>query len=205
MSKPWEISRRHALRGLGATLALPWLEAMRPLPAAFAGPAGTGSAPRRMAFIYMPNGAHMAHWTPAEVGALDTLPRILEPLAALKEDLLVLSGLAQDGGFAHGDGGGDHARGLASFLTGTHPVKTDGANIKAGVSVDQVAARKLGPATRLPSLELGCDPSAQAGNCDSRLQLRLLLQHLLAVRVAADGQGGQPPAGLRAPLRHRRR
>jgi len=167
MSKPWEISRRHALRGLGATLALPWLEAMRPAAGAIAGAAGAGAAPRRMAFIYMPNGAHMANWTPGKVGALDALPRILEPLAPLKQELLVLSGLAQDGGFAHGDGGGDHARGLASFLTGTHPVKTDGANIKAGVSVDQVAARKVGLATRLPSLELGCDPSAQAGNCDS--------------------------------------
>ncbi len=164
MSKPWQISRRTALRGLGTAVALPWLEAMRPAARALAANAG---APRRMAFLYVPNGAHMAAWTPEKVGALDALPSILEPLGALKDDILVLTGLAQRGGEALGDGPGDHARSLASFLTGAHPFKTDGANIKAGVSVDQVAARKLGSATRLSSLELGCDPSAQAGNCDS--------------------------------------
>ena len=165
MSKPWEISRRHVLRGLGVTLALPWLEAMRPLSAVLAGP--DGGLPRRMAFIYMPNGAHMPAWTPEATGALGPLPSSLEPLADLKDDLLVLSGLAQDGGFAHGDGPGDHARAMASFLTGTHPFKTEGANLRAGISVDQVAAHRVGLATRLPSLEIGCDPSAQAGACDS--------------------------------------
>ena len=75
--------------------------------------------------------------------------------------------MTQDGASAHGDGGGDHARSLASFLTGTHPLKTAGLGIKAGVSVDQFAAAKLGNATRFPSLELGIDRGAQAGNCDS--------------------------------------
>lgn len=164
MSKSWEISRRTALRGLGTAIALPWLEAMQPAARALAANSG---APRRMAFLYVPNGAHMKDWTPATEGPLESLPFILEPLEALKGDFSVLTGLAQRGGEALGDGPGDHARGLASFLTGAHPVKTDGAGIKAGVSVDQVAARKLGAATRLPSLELGCDPSAQAGSCDS--------------------------------------
>ena len=77
--------------------------------------------------------------------------------------MLVLSGLAQQNAAPMGDEGGDHARSLACFLTGTHPLKTDGANIRAGVSIDQVAAFQIGHQTRLPSLELGIDPSAQAG------------------------------------------
>ncbi len=165
MSKSWEISRRHALKGLGVSLALPWLEAMRPAAAAIAGP--DGGFPRRMAFLYVPNGVHMPAWTPEADGTLANLPSSLEPLASLKDDVLVFTGLAQDGGFAHGDGAGDHARAMASFLTGTHPFKTEGANLRAGISVDQVAAHRVGLATRLPSLEIGCDPGAQAGACDS--------------------------------------
>ncbi len=160
------ISRRTALRGLGTAMALPWLEAMAPV--AGAGPAATvAAAPRRMAFFYVPNGVHMPDWTPTGNGPGFELPEILRPLAAFKDDLLVLTGLTQDGARAHGDGGGDHARSLASFLTGTHPLKTAGFGIKAGVSVDQYAAQKLGLATRLPSIELGIDRGAQAGNCDS--------------------------------------
>ena len=94
-------------------------------------------------------------------------PTILEPLAAFKDDLIVLTGLAQDNGEANGDGPGDHARAMATFLTGGHPKKTDGADIKVGMSVDQVAAEKVGKATRFPSLELGIERGAQAGNCDS--------------------------------------
>ncbi len=95
------------------------------------------------------------------------MPFILEPLAPVKDKLLVLSGLAQDHGRPHGDGPGDHARALSSFLTGQQARKTHGADIKVGVSVDQVAARKVGQRTKFPSLELGCDRGAQAGNCDS--------------------------------------
>ena len=159
------ISRRTVLRGLGTAIALPWLEAMAP--AAPGGAAAAGAAPRRMAFFYVPNGVHMPDWTPAGTGRGFELPEILRPLAPFKDDLLVLTGLTQDGGRAHGDGGGDHARSLASFLTGTHPLKTAGFGIKAGVSVDQFAAQTLGKATRFPSIELGIDRGAQAGNCDS--------------------------------------
>lgn len=162
------IGRRTVLRGLGTAVALPWLEAMGPLGQALAAdPSGAKKAPLRMAFLYVPNGAHMADWTPHEEGPAYKVTPILEPLAAYKDDLLVLSGLAQDKAFAHGDGGGDHARGLATFLTGCQARKTDGANIKVGMSVDQVAASKLLDATRLPSLELGCDRGGQSGNCDS--------------------------------------
>ncbi len=158
------IPRRTVLRGLGTALALPWLEAMAPTARAV-GPAV--AAPKRMAFFYVPNGIHMPAWTPARVGPGFDLPEILRPLAPFQEDLLVLTGLAQDGGNAHGDGGGDHARSMASFLTGIHPRKTSGMGIKAGVSVDQVAAQSLGRSTRFPSLELGIDRGATSGDCDS--------------------------------------
>src|SRR6202020_1721029 len=95
------------------------------------------------------------------------LPSILEPLTAVKEDLLVLSGLTADKARANGDGGGDHARALAAFLTGCQPRKTDGTDIRVGMSVDQLAASRVGDLTRLPSLEIGCEQGALAGNCDS--------------------------------------
>jgi hypothetical protein len=120
-----------------------------------------------MAFLYVPNGVHMADWTPAEAGARFPLPPTLAPLAVYKDDLLVLTGLAQHNAEALGDGPGDHARSLACFLTGAHPLKTDGAGIRVGVSVDQLAAQKVGKHTRLPSLELGIERGAQSGNCDS--------------------------------------
>lgn len=167
------ISRRTVLRGLGTAVALPWLEAMVPaklLAAGLDSPAATAGAtatPLRMGFFYVPNGVHMQHWTPPTDGCLCGLPPILEPLQAFEDDLLVLTGLAQDNAHAKGDGPGDHARSLAAFLTGAHPKKTDGANIRNGVSVDQVAAQKIGHLTRLPSLELGLERGAQAGNCDS--------------------------------------
>lgn len=156
------ISRRTALRGLGTAVALPWLEAMAP-----AAGLATSTAPKRMAFFYVPNGVHMADWTPTGGGANFQIPEILRPLSPFQDDLLVLTGLRQSGAEAHGDGPGDHARSLASFLTGTHPLKTAGFGIRAGVSVDQYAAQKVGKATRFPSIELGIDRGAQAGNCDS--------------------------------------
>ncbi len=94
------------------------------------------------------------------------LPAILEPLQAVKDDLLVVSGLTLNPARALGDGGGDHARAMASFLTGRHPRKTDGADLRAGVSVDQAAAQRIGQATRFPSLEIGCEGGKNAGECD---------------------------------------
>jgi len=120
-----------------------------------------------MAFLYVPNGVHMPDWTPQAVGPHFPMPPTLKPLEAYQDDLLVLTGLAQHNAEALGDGPGDHARSLACFLTGTHPLKTDGAGIRVGVSVDQVAAQKVGRQTRLPSLELGIERGAQSGNCDS--------------------------------------
>lgn len=161
------ISRRTMLKSAGAAIALPWLEAMGPVHSWATTPAAN-RPPVRMAFLYVPNGIHMRDWTPAEEGRLpDELPRILSPLNSLRDDITVITGLTADKARAHGDGGGDHARAMAAFLTGAQPRKTDGSDIRAGISVDQVAASRLADQTRLPSLEIGVDPSAQAGNCDS--------------------------------------
>ena len=161
------ITRRTALRGLSATIALPLLDSL-PGPGIALGSDGAVSAlPRRMMFVYVPNGAVMNEWTPAAAGPDYALPSILQPLAPHKSDFLVLSGLAQRHGEANGDGAGDHARASASYLTAAQPRKTASVDIRAGVSVDQIAARHLGQDTRLPSLELGCDKGRQAGSCDS--------------------------------------
>jgi hypothetical protein len=167
MKRAGRLSRRTVLRGLGAAIALPWLEATAPSAARAEGPDRVPALPKRMAFLYVPNGVHMRDWTPAEEGSHFAFPPTLRALEPYRNELLVLSGLAQNNAAPLGDEGGDHARSLACFLTGIHPLKTDGANLRAGVSIDQVAAGRVGQATRLASLELGIDPSAQAGSCDS--------------------------------------
>ena len=163
------LSRRTLLRGIGTAVALPWLEAMGQLTAYAAGSptAGGRTAPNRLAFLYVPNGKDMPHWTPRGEGRLTDLPPILAPLAPVKDDVLVLTGLAADKARAYDDGGGDHARAMAAFLTGVHPRKTDGADIRAGTSADQLAAARIGELTRLPSLEIGGEAGGMAGNCDS--------------------------------------
>lgn len=155
------LDRRTMLRGLGASIALPALEAMTP--------AGSrpGAAPPRMAFVYVPNGINMAHWTPAKAGRDFEITRILQPLAPHRSELTLLTGLTQNGGRALGDGPGDHARAAASYLTGAHPRKTSGADLQNGISVDQIAAQSVGKATRLASLELGIEDGRQVGSCDS--------------------------------------
>lgn len=167
MSNRWHISRRTALKGLGTAVALPLLDAMLPAAALAGGAAPSAAAPLRMVFWFVPNGVHMPDWTPATEGTDFELPSILEPLAPHKDRLLVLSGLTHDKARANGDGPGDHARSAACFLTGCQPFKTHGANIRVGVSADQVAAQEVGHTTRFPSLELGCERGLQAGNCDS--------------------------------------
>lgn len=163
-----QLSRRTILRGMGVSMSLPWLEAMGPVTAwADEQKADSKTAPNRMAFIYVPNGKNMVDWTPEKEGSEFELPPILQPLAPVKEKLLVLTGLTADKARAHGDGGGDHARALGAFLTGAQPRKTDGTDIRAGISVDQVAASRVGRKTRLASLEMGCEHGAMAGNCDS--------------------------------------
>jgi hypothetical protein len=156
------LSRRTVLRGMGACLALPVLESMTP--------ALTAAAPAkavRSVFIYAPNGMVMSNWTPVTSGVDFELPSILKSFEAHRKDMLVLTGMMDHNGNALGDGGGDHARAGGSFLTGIHPAKTAGKDIRVGISVDQVAANAVGSATRLRSLELGCEDSRTVGNCDS--------------------------------------
>jgi len=158
------LQRRTFLKGMGATLALPLLDAMTP---ALAAAASAPASPTRLAFTYVPNGVTMPAWTPTGYGPDFELPRIMKPLAAFKDDILVVSGLAHQNANALGDGPGDHARAAACYLTGVHPRKTAGGDIQNGVSVDQIAAAHWADQTRLPSIELGCDDSRTVGNCDS--------------------------------------
>ena len=159
-----QIPRRTFLRGLGTAIALPTLEAMIP---ARALAAGKVEFPTRMAFIYIPNGVIQENWNVKGEGKDYQFSTILKPLAKHRDDLLVFSGLAHDKAKANGDGAGDHARANATFLTGCQARKTSGANIKLGVSVDQVAAQKIGDQTRLASLELSSDGVRLSGRCDS--------------------------------------
>lgn len=161
------LPRRTFLRGIGAAIALPMLDAMLPAARALAGAAAANKTPIRMAFMFVPNGAHMPDWTPAMEGADFELPYILQPLQPHKNELLVLSGLAQDKGRANGDGGGDHARSAGSWLTSAQPLKSEGSQIRLGISADQVAASVVGKETRFPSIELGLEPGAHAGKCDT--------------------------------------
>src|SRR4051812_40174847 len=157
------LPRRMFLRGLGTAVALPFFDAMTP---AFAGPGAAAPTPR-LAFLYVPNGIIMKDWTPAAEGAGFEFPRTLKPIESFRERMLLLSGLDHYNGQSLGDGAGDHARAGATWLTGVHPKKTQGVDIQAGVSVDQIAAKEIGGQTALPSLELGLDDNRVVGNCDS--------------------------------------
>jgi hypothetical protein len=161
--RPTRITRRTALRGLGVSIALPLLEAFLPRTTG----AESADPPWRLAFVYAPNGKHMSDWTPAAEGAGFDLPPTLRPLEKVRDQVLVLSGLAQRTADPGPDGPGDHARAMATFLTGVRPHKTSGSDVRVGPSVDQVAAAVLGKATRLPSLEVGCEGGKTAGTCDN--------------------------------------
>ncbi len=162
-----KLSRRLLLRGAGVTLAMPLLDAMIPVSALAQSGGAKAAAPVRMAFLFVPNGMHMPDWTPTATGKNFALPYLMEPLQPFRDSLNVLTGLTQHNAQALGDGGGDHARSASAWLTGCHPRKTSGANIKAGISADQIAAQYLGKGTRFPSLELGCERGGLAGDCDS--------------------------------------
>ncbi len=156
------LARRTFLRGLGTTLALPFLDAMVP-----ALKAGTAVKPAvRTAFVYVPNGIIMKDWTPATEGTGWEFLNTMKAMEPYRENMLVFSGLAQVNGRALGDGAGDHARAGATWLTGVHPKKTE-VEIHAGISADQVLARELGKATQLGSLEIGLESPSLAGDCDS--------------------------------------
>ncbi len=155
------LSRRTFLHGLGASVALPYLDAMTPAFAASAPPV------TRAAFVYTANGIIMQDWTPSQTGTSFALSKTLSPLEAFRDQAVVISGLAHRNGEALGDGPGDHARAGASWLTGAHPKKTQGADIRNGQSIDQVLAQRIGQSTPLPSLEIGLQDVRMVGGCDS--------------------------------------
>lgn len=157
------LARRTFLRGLGASIALPWLDAMRPVLAAPA----VSASPTRLAFVYVPNGIIMDQWTPVAGGTDYAFTRVLQPLEPFRDKLFVLSGLDHRNAEPLGDGPGDHARAGACFLTGVHPKKTAGKDIHVGISADQIVAAKMDGVTRFASLEVGCEDSRTVGDCDS--------------------------------------
>jgi hypothetical protein len=165
------LPRRTFLRGLGATIALPVLDAMTPSLSAL----GPSKPPIRLGFVYTPNGIVGAcdksprpfMWTPKTAGADFAFSPTMKALEPFRQEINVFSGLAQVTGRALGDGPGDHARATATFLTGVHPYKTGGADFRLAISADQIAATELGRYTQLSSLELGLEPQPLAGNCDS--------------------------------------
>jgi hypothetical protein len=163
------LDRRMLLRGFGSVLSLPLLDAM--VPSFSRAAAAKAAAPCRMAFLYVPNGIMMDQWIPTRQPGVSELPaelpRISSALAPFRNDVMVLGGLTQNGGRALGDGPGDHGRAGANYLTCVHPKKTNGRDLQAGISVDQIAARRLEGKTRFTSLELGCEEGVQGGSCDN--------------------------------------
>ncbi len=154
------VTRRTMLRGMGAALALPWMESLSPVARAAS---ASAKAPVRMCFWYVPNGVHLPTWFPDREGALVDLPETLRPLAFARDSLNCFHGLTHNTALTNGDSEGcGHGQGSASFLTGAQAYKTQDA-VRVGISADQLYARHVGDQTRFPSLELGCE-SARSGN-----------------------------------------
>lgn len=168
------LNRRTLLRGVGAAVGLPCLEAMTPMAKTALGSATPDSSaadsprPVRMAFLFVPNGVIRPKWECQGQGEGDqwALSETLQPLASMKSKINVIDGLAQDNGRAKSDGAGDHARESATFLTSARPLKTS-SRVQLGVSVDQICAAQLAGKTRLASIELGLAGSRNAGSCDA--------------------------------------
>ena len=171
--RPPVIDRRTVLRGAGAAIALPFLDAMLPRGLTRAAAAAVAESERvaRVAFVFFPNGVNTAEWLPtADAAGLWVPSRTLAPLEGFRDRITVYTGLRHRNAEANGDGPGDHARSAACFLTGMQPKKTAGDDIRAGRSIDQAMAddfERQGRATRLRSLELGSEPAMTAGSCDS--------------------------------------
>src|SRR5256886_3670897 len=158
------IPRRTFLRGAGAALALPMLDSMTP---AFA---VDTKRPIRMAFMEVPNGIFNLNneWTPKTEGTGWEITQTLKPLEAFRDRMVVVSGLDnQQAAGRDGEVGGDHPRACTAYLTGTHAKMTSGADIRAGISVDQIAAKEFGKHTQLASLEIGLESSEIVGACES--------------------------------------
>jgi len=158
------LPRRTVLRGLGTAMALPMLDAMVP---ALSGISGRAAEPvRRLGWVYCPNGMAMDAWMPSAKESLE-LSTTLSPLAPYRDQTAVVSGLAQGQAEALGDGNGEHTRATATWLNGIHPRETEGADVRAGKTADQIAADQLGRTTPLGSLELAIDQDFLVGSCDN--------------------------------------
>ena len=157
------LPRRTFLRGVGATLALPLLDAMVP---ALSAAQRTAATPRRLSFVYVPNGMNWMKWTPTGKGENFTLSPSLAPLEPFRRQMVVLSELTSVPAEAFGDGGGDHARATSSWLSGVHIKRTDGSDIRAGKTFDQYAADVLGKDSQFPSLQLAVDRVGGSGACE---------------------------------------
>jgi hypothetical protein len=159
------LHRRTFLRGLSASIALPLLDSMVP---ALTAQSKTAAAPiRRLGIFYVPNGMAMKYWVPTTEGPAFELPRTLSPLAPFRDQTVVVTGLASRTAYPRaGEGGGDHARSASTYLTGVHIKRTSAADVQAGVSIDQIAARQLAQDTQLASLELSLESVELLGACD---------------------------------------
>jgi uncharacterized protein DUF1552 len=159
------LPRRTFLRGIGAAIALPFLDSM--VPALKAASTPSGGVPR-LGFFYVPNGMFLPNFHPAGEGgkAFEYTP-VLKPLEPLREHVDVISGLSNLGVISTNEGGGVHTRAHAGWLNGVLPKRTEGADITAGKTIDQYAADKLGADTPLRSLELTTESSFMVGNCEN--------------------------------------
>jgi hypothetical protein len=161
------LPRRTFLRGLGAALSLPLLDSMVPAQTPLS---KTAAQPQiRLGLCFIPHGAVINNWTPIGEGSDFEISRALAPLEPFRNQLVVISNLAHRNAApaGPGDNGGDHTRSPAVYLNGVHPKRTDGADIRAGITIDQIAAEKIGQQTPLPSLELAIeDFSGLVGSCD---------------------------------------
>ena len=164
-------SRRAFLRGMGACIALPSMASLRTGSALAAQTASSlatsaSGAPLRTAFLFFPNGSIPQAWWPDEAGAEYKISATLKPLEAVRDKFQIMKGLDNVAAEAGKDGGGDHARGNGTFLTSVR-INKSSTNIRAGVSIDQVIAKRIGHLTRFPSLEFASDPRRQSSGCDS--------------------------------------
>jgi len=159
------LPRRTFLQSIaGASVALPLLDAMIP---ALTAQTRTAAAPKlRLGFVYVPHGAVLDKWTPIGDGTNFQLNQIMAPLEPFKQQMVIVSGLANKAAESQGDGGGDHARSGPSFLSGVHPKRTEGEDVRAGITIDQIAAQHISQDTPLPSLELGTEDTGLVGVCD---------------------------------------
>ena len=191
------LPRRTFLRGMGATLALPLLDAM--VPALSAQARVVAGSVRRLGYVYIPMGMNAAAWTPEGDGALQLSPSLLS-LTPVLDHVTVLSGLELRNAYTTGN----HASSNCAFLSCSRAKRTEGSDYQLGTTVDQIAAQAIGKETPLPSLEIGTDLLAQVGNCDNGYACAYQNNLSWSSPTDAASHRGRPASGLRTPVRGRR-